>query len=163
MPIVERLVKLLSLEGLTMQEEIQYSLAKSCRLFTESLALQIKCIHGRAVIHKDTKDKYLTLFDNKRRQYDEENVVLHYELKRAHAAAHALKSDENHATTYIGLVKTIIGAATTQSWGDLVQGVVGYSNKCSKIEPTIGIIMLSLYRGKRMSSWAEPTNRLFRR
>jgi len=120
--IVDPLVELLSLPSLTQQKDIQYSLAKACRLFTESLVFQVKCnqeTHG--VISHVEKEKYLTLFSNKRGLFPKDNVALHYELKCAHAAAHTLISDQCGTFKYLELIQPILIGAITQSWSEFVE------------------------------------------
>jgi len=125
LPIVSRLVEILAEPKLSQQKDIQDNLAKACRLFTECLALQIKCNEEDVgVISHQEKEKYLTVFLEKRRLFPEENVVIHYELKCAHAAANTLKSDQSIAGKYFEIFLPIVTSGAAQSWSEIVPSCI---------------------------------------
>jgi hypothetical protein len=136
-PIVQKLVEIMAVPSLAQQQDIQYWVARSCRLYLECLALQIKFNEEDVgVIPQAEKEKYLTVFAEKRNLFPEENVIIHYELKCAHAAAHTLRTDQSIAGKYFKLFLPIVISGATLSWTDLVPSSLELLTEAFKDLPT---------------------------
>ena len=106
LPITLRLVQILSLPDIQLENDLRYQVAKACRLFTECFAWQ--AFDDGHIVYGETKKQLIDCFEKILGALPKREVAMCYELKSAREATKTLATDESDIKKYgFGLAKAL--------------------------------------------------------